>query len=152
MATDSEDFTDFLDIPLEGIEVHSELDDYLSLPLERVRDPIAWWWEHRAMYPKLSAMAFDYLSIPGSSCHHHDLNLYVDDFAATSTAVERLFSQGRQLLHFTRSRLSPSMIRAFLCFGDWSRKDLVDMPDLALAIRGSRERKRPLSDGDSIEE
>jgi len=104
------------------------------------------------MYLKLSAMAFDYLSIPGSSCHHHDLNLYVDDFAATSTAVKCLFSQGCQLLHFTHSRLSPSMIHAFLCFRDWSQKDLIDMLDLALAIHGSCEQKWPLSDGDSIEE
>ncbi|KAF8222390.1 hypothetical protein L208DRAFT_1157979, partial [Tricholoma matsutake] len=53
---------------------------------------------------------------------------------AMSTAVKQLFSQGCQLLHFTHSHLSPSMICAFLCFWDWSQKDLVDMPDLAVVI------------------
>jgi hypothetical protein len=48
-----------------GIEDVDELDEYLSLPIERVRDPIAWWWEHRNTYPQLSKMAFDFLSAPG---------------------------------------------------------------------------------------
>ncbi|KDQ49145.1 hypothetical protein JAAARDRAFT_109631, partial [Jaapia argillacea MUCL 33604] len=64
-------------------------------------------------YPNLHRMALDYLSIP-----------------ATSTAVERVFSQGRQLLHFTRNRLSPSSIRAAICLGSWGRHDLIHMPDL----------------------
>ncbi|KAG1807464.1 uncharacterized protein BJ212DRAFT_1281980 [Suillus subaureus] len=33
---------------------------------------------------------------------------------ATSTAVERVFSQGRRLIHFTRHRLVLSTIRASL--------------------------------------
>jgi hypothetical protein len=65
----SEDETmsfDLLDIPMNGIEEPDELDDYLSQPIEKVRDPIRWWWDHRSVYPKLSQMAFDYLSIPGA--------------------------------------------------------------------------------------
>lgn len=49
---------------MDGIEESNELLDYLSSPLEKVRDPLAWWWNHRAVYPTLSMMAFDYLSIP----------------------------------------------------------------------------------------
>ncbi len=30
------------------------------------------------------------------------------------------------------------MIRAFLCFGDWGKKNLVDMPEVVGAIRASR--------------
>lgn len=130
---DQEDFTDFLDIPLESLDEQSEIDNYFALPLEKVQDPIAWWWEHKALYPTLSAMALDYLSAP-----------------ATSTAVERLFSQGCQLLHFTHSHPSPSMIHAFLCFGDWSQKDLVDMPDLAVAIHQLCGHKRSHSDVESV--
>ncbi|KIM63441.1 hypothetical protein SCLCIDRAFT_91875, partial [Scleroderma citrinum Foug A] len=59
-------------------------------------------------YPTLYRMALDYLSVP-----------------ATSTAVERVFSQGRQLLHFARNCLSPSSTRAFLCLGLWLRMDLI---------------------------
>ena len=34
--------------------------------------------------------------------------------------------------------MSPSTIRACLCFGDWGRRDLVDMRDVTAAIRASR--------------
>lgn len=69
MSSDESDDgrVDFFDIPMEGIEETDELSDYLSSPLEKVRDPIAWWWTHRDVYPTLSKMAFDYLSIPGQS-------------------------------------------------------------------------------------
>ena len=48
---------------MDDTEVCGELNDYLSLPIEKVHDPIGWWWDHKAMYPKLSHMAFDYLSV-----------------------------------------------------------------------------------------
>jgi hypothetical protein len=48
-----------------GIEDVDELDDYLLAPIERVRDPLVWWWKHRNTYPQLSRMAFDFLSAPG---------------------------------------------------------------------------------------
>ena len=60
---------------------------------------------------------------------------------ATSTAVERVFSQGRQVLYFTRNRLSPASIRSLLCFGDWSRKDLVSMSVIVEAIKGQGKQK-----------
>jgi hypothetical protein len=130
--------TNFLDIPMDGLADVNELDDHLSQAIEKVSDPIAWWWDHRKVYPKLSAMAFDYLSVLGKFPLLFCIETSLMEDLATSTAVERLFSQGRQLLHFTRNRLSPSMIRAFLCLGDWGKKDLVDMPELVSAIRASR--------------
>src|ERR1700678_1679552 len=51
-----------------------ELDKYLSQAIEKVRDPIAWWWDHHKVYPRLSAMALDYLSIPGT-CHSISMQL-----------------------------------------------------------------------------
>lgn len=59
---------------------------------------------------------------------------------ATSTAVERIFSKGRQLLHFTRSRLSAASVRAYMCIGDWSRKDLVVEEDLLEVVSPKRKR------------
>ena len=50
---------------MDGIEEVDEFDEYLSLPIEKVRDPLVWWWDHRHTYPQLSAMAFDFLSTPG---------------------------------------------------------------------------------------
>jgi hypothetical protein len=53
-------------MPASPVGDVNELDDYLSLAIEKVSDPIAWWWDHQKAYPKLSAMAFDYLSVPGN--------------------------------------------------------------------------------------
>ena len=69
MQTESgndQDVIDFFDIPMDGIQETNELDEYLSQAIEKVRDPIAWWWDHQKVYPRLSAMALDYLSIPGT--------------------------------------------------------------------------------------
>jgi len=64
---DDQDGIDFFDIPMDGIQETNELDEYLSQAIEKVRDPITWWWDHQKVYPWLSAMALDYLSIPGMS-------------------------------------------------------------------------------------
>jgi hypothetical protein len=61
--------------------------------------------------------------------------------SATSTTVERVFSKGHQLLSFTRNHLSPVSICSILCFGDWSQKGLVHMPDLVSAV-GAKEKSR----------
>lgn len=64
-ADDMDATIDFSDIPMDGLKDTNELDDYLSQGIEKVSNPIKWWWDHRKVYPKLSAMAFDYLSVPG---------------------------------------------------------------------------------------
>ena len=69
-------------------------------------------------------------------------------FTATSTAVERVFSQGRQLLHFTRNRLRGASIRAHLCLGSWGQHDLLDMPDLIEAVSVNM-RKRSKSNAEA---
>ena len=47
--------------------VCDEIDRYLATDTEAVDDALLWWWERRSMYPSLSQMALDYLSIPGMS-------------------------------------------------------------------------------------
>jgi hAT family C-terminal dimerisation region len=42
-----------------------ELQHYLATDVEDVKDGLMWWYERRAMYPRLSRMAHDYLAIPG---------------------------------------------------------------------------------------
>jgi hypothetical protein len=59
-------------------------------------------------------------------------------YLASSTAVERVFSQGRHLLSFSRNGLSPSSIRAFLCFGSWARCGLIIFDDVLAAVSGKR--------------
>jgi hypothetical protein len=76
-----------------------------------------------------------------------------DVITATLTAVERVFSQGRQLLHFTRNRMSGSLFRSLICFGDWSWKDMVNISDVVEAIRlRSRKHKQMLSEAISIDD
>ena len=42
-----------------------ELTRYLAAPTEVAPDPLLWWTERQAIYPRLSHMALDYLCIPG---------------------------------------------------------------------------------------
>ena len=66
MGDDRDTDIGFFDIPMDGIQESNELDEYLlSHAIEKVKDPVAWWWEHQKVYPQLSVMALDYLSIPG---------------------------------------------------------------------------------------
>lgn len=123
-------FTDFDSFPTGSTPAHiSELDIYLCSPVESVKHPIKWWLGNKGTYPNLSCMALDYLSIP-----------------AISTSVERVFSQGRHLLHFTRNRLSASTIRSSLCLGSWCRNDLIITKDLVSAV-ASGKRKCIVADG-----
>jgi hypothetical protein len=46
-------------------DLRDELDRFLSSDPEFVPDVLAWWHERRNVYPRLSRMAMDYLSIPG---------------------------------------------------------------------------------------
>jgi|SRR5882762_9773662 len=46
-------------------ELRDKLDRFLSTDPEQVDDVLAWWFEHCAMFPHLSRMALDYLTIPG---------------------------------------------------------------------------------------
>jgi hypothetical protein len=68
-----------------------------------------------------------------------------------STAVEHVFSQGQQLLHFTHNQLSPSTICANLCLGSWARHGLMSISDL-IKVTKVRSNKRKLeSDSENVE-
>jgi hAT family C-terminal dimerisation region len=47
-----------------GATTLSEVDEYLSRPVENILDPLKWWTDNRRVYPNLSSMALDYLSVP----------------------------------------------------------------------------------------
>ncbi|KAF9227663.1 hypothetical protein BS17DRAFT_726037 [Gyrodon lividus] len=48
--------------------------------------------------------------------------------------IERVFSQGRQLLHFTRNRLSARFVRVFICLGSWVRHDMIPLDVLVVVV------------------
>lgn len=54
------------DSALEDEDLANELDNYLRQKTEKTKQPIRWWIERRSMFPHLSRMAIDYLSIPGT--------------------------------------------------------------------------------------
>lgn len=43
-----------------------ELTHFLAVGIEQVDDPIVWWQRRTREYPRLSRMALDYLTIPGT--------------------------------------------------------------------------------------
>ena len=116
-TTKDNNFASFGNLSVTTCPRASEIHEYLNHVVENVTDPLKWWMENKYLYPNLHRMALDYLSIP-----------------ATSTSVERVFSQGRHLLPFARNSLSPSSIRAFLCFGSWARCGLVVFDDVVTAV------------------
>ena len=52
---------------LRAADLGDEVERYLASPVEDIPDPVKWWVEHRAVFPCLSCMARDYLTIPGKS-------------------------------------------------------------------------------------
>ena len=58
-----------------------------------------------------------------------------NQFLATSTDVERVFSQGRIVLSHLRSRLSVQSTRALMCLGVWSRMGYVKDSDIKAVVR-----------------
>ena len=58
----------------KAADLHDKLDRYLSTDPEHTADVLLWWAERKHLYPCLSRMALDYLSIPGAyfilwNCH-----------------------------------------------------------------------------------
>jgi hypothetical protein len=69
-------FDTFLD-DTAGSSDDDELQHYLATDIEDVKDPLMWWHQQRKMFPCLSHMAHDYLTIPGEfvfSCLSKALN------------------------------------------------------------------------------
>jgi hAT family C-terminal dimerisation region len=58
-------FDDLLEEP-ETTEIQDELEAFLGSGRDlKIKNGLRWWYEHAHLYPYLSRMAIDYLSIPG---------------------------------------------------------------------------------------
>jgi len=83
--------------------VVDEYDRYLSTPTEpSITNPFIFWLSQREMFPKLSSMALDILSIP-----------------PMSAGVERLFAQCKIMLTDRRNRLQIDSLQAVECMKSW---------------------------------
>ncbi|TFK80654.1 hATC-domain-containing protein, partial [Polyporus arcularius HHB13444] len=103
------------------VAASDEIARYLASHTEPTNNPLQWWTDRRSNFPRLSRMALDYLSIPG-----------------TSVDVERVFSRGRRALSHIGSRLSAQTTCAILCVGTWSRLELI-RPSDSLAVTSGPE-------------
>jgi hypothetical protein len=66
MSSEGSNFFDnILDIAPPSPDNCDELDCYLAMDVEDVKDGVKWWYEKWYTFPHLSCMARDYLSIPG---------------------------------------------------------------------------------------
>jgi hAT family C-terminal dimerisation region/BED zinc finger len=82
-----------------------ELEAYLAAPtVDRKANAPQWWKTNATTYPCLAAMARDYLAVP-----------------ATGAPVERVFSDGADLVRPKRGSLSEKSIRESMCLKSWQK-------------------------------
>jgi hypothetical protein len=64
ISTSGNIFDNLPDLAPTLLDQRDELDRYLAMDVEDVKDGLMWWYERRAAFPRLSRMARDYLCIP----------------------------------------------------------------------------------------
>jgi hypothetical protein len=60
-------FASFSNLSVTTCPCESEIQEYLALPVENVKDPLKWWRANKHIYLNLHCMALDYISVPGKS-------------------------------------------------------------------------------------
>jgi len=113
-------------------ELCDKLDKYLSTDPEAVEDVLMWWHGCHTMYPCLSRMALDYLTIPGVFFNPSSTSVSssIHFLPATSVDVKQIFSHGCLILSHVHDWLSAQLTRALLCLGSWSLLGLVKDTDV----------------------
>ena len=114
-------------------DLDDKLDCYLATDIEDMKDPLMWWHKHCGVFPNLSHMACNYLSIPGKSTNFSTVSKYLL-FPATTVDVEHVFSQGQLVLSHIHSHLSIQSMHTLLCLRAWCQHGLVKVQDLRLAL------------------
>ena len=108
-------FDNLPSLALTASDIHNKLNWYLATDTEDVQDGLLWWHERCMLYPCLSHMAQDYLSIPGKTLVFSIHCFSYSIFSVTSINVEQVFSQGHLLLSHICSHLSIQLTCALLC-------------------------------------
>ena len=125
LRTDNE-FLLYLDEQAEDIQViKDEYEHYCNQPTLKLRDARNWWLQptQQEMYPNLSRLALEILSIP-----------------AISAEPERLFSATKLIITDQRNRLSMMMIEALASLKSWYKlKDWIMDRDLFVGPKGKDE-------------
>ena len=101
------EYTIFADLKKKIIPADNEVSAYLQLEeIDLKADPFAWWYDRREKFPILTCLAKKYLAV-----------------YACSTASERLFSDGRNVLTAKRARMCSNLFKK-LIFLKWNGKHL----------------------------
>lgn len=101
----------------------SEVEKYLTMKKTSFfpgQDPIEWWRQRRDVFPRLSQMAFDILSIP-----------------AMSDEPERVFSQSKLTITSQRQSISTARLEALQCIKSWSWTRQMWLENLESASAGA---------------
>lgn len=93
-----------------------ELEQFFSLQSEAIEscDPMRWWANRQGQFPRLSLMARDIFSIPGTWFHLHTNKVLTCTPTGSAVAVERVFSGCRDTISLRRASLNAETIRALV--------------------------------------
>ena len=98
-SCDDDDLLDHIFGKRRKIDQQNVIELYLKAPQAmRKQDVLLWWKVHETEYPHLATMARDYLAV-----------------SATSVPVERIFSEGTDLIFAKRCSLGTDTICACMC-------------------------------------
>lgn len=99
-------------------KIVDELEDYLSSGVEEIHTCVLSYWRQKVYtWPRLSAMARDYLAI-----------------TATSASSERSLSSGRHLLGLYRRSMLPKTMQACMCLRSWARCGISEQIEQQLVL------------------
>lgn len=104
---------DLIGPPAPASDVDDEYEEYCNRkdPEDlNCNDPFKYWLTKRAVWPRLSRMALDIISIP-----------------CMSDEPERIFSLAGLLTPSMRARLGSDFIGASLCLADWDKRGVVNI-------------------------
>lgn len=94
----------------------AEITEYFKEALTKMA-PLTWWRLNERRFPRLAAMARDFLCIPGmfyAFASTYKLTNHLSK--GSSVAVERVFSTGRDVISVRRASLSAETIRVLMTY------------------------------------
>jgi len=128
-------FDGILSIAPTSLHTLDKLQHYLASDIEDMMDALKWWYEGRGLFPYLSRMAHDYLSIPSEQCLLTSVQGAKSLVPiATTVDIKRVFSHGHLVLPYVCGCLAVQSTRASLCVRLWSSQGFVKEADVRAAL------------------
>jgi len=146
-------FDGILSIAPTSLHMLDKLQHYLALDIEDMMDALKWWYERHGLFPCLSYMACNYLSIPSKQyllTSVQGAKSLVP--VATTVDVKCVFSCSCLVLPYFCGCLTVQSTHASLCVGLWSSQGFVKEADVwaALDVREVEDEDELPMDWDAI--